>query len=237
MLTPETKQQIDQLNARFEGARPEDILSYFADEYGSELAFATSMGLEDQLLTYFLSDISHDVSIFTLDTGRLFPETIDLIDTTTKRYGIKINVFFPDAAAVEEMVNTKGMNLFYESVQNRKECCHIRKIVPMKRALEGIKVWITGLRSEQSVTRKGLSTVSWDNNFGLIKVNPLLHWSEKQVWDMIKKYNIPYNVLHDKAYPSIGCQPCTRPTEEGEDIRNGRWWWEQPDNKECGLHK
>lgn len=237
MLTPEIKQQIDQLNARFEGARPEDILSYFADEYGSELAFATSMGLEDQLLTYYLSDISHDVRIFTLDTGRLFPETIDLVDATAKRYDIKINVFFPDATQVEEMVNTKGMNLFYESIENRKECCHIRKIVPMKRALEGIKVWVTGLRSEQSVTRKGLSIVSWDNNFGLIKVNPLLHWNEKQVWDMIKKYNIPYNVLHDKGYPSIGCQPCTRPIEAGEDIRNGRWWWEQPDNKECGLHK
>ena len=237
MLSPETKLLIDELNARFAQAPAEDILSYFAAEYGADLAFATSLGLEDQVFTYFLSEISNDVRIFTLDTGRLFPETLDLIDKTRKRYDIKIDIYFPDAEQVESMVNNKGINLFYESIENRKACCNIRKIVPMKRALQGIKVWITGLRSEQSVTRKGLQVVEWDENFGLIKVNPLLNWSEERVWELIREHNIPYNILHDKGFPSIGCQPCTRAIEPGEDIRGGRWWWEQPDNKECGLHK
>ncbi len=189
------------------------------------------------MLTYFLSGISNNVRIFTLDTGRLFPETLDLIDKTRKRYDIKIDIYFPDAEQLETMVNNNGINLFYESIENRKACCNIRKIVPMKRALQGIKVWITGLRSEQSVTRKGLQVVEWDENFGLIKVNPLLNWSEERVWELIREHNIPYNILHDKGFPSIGCQPCTRAIEPGEDIRGGRWWWEQPDNKECGLHK
>lgn len=237
MLSPENKQMIDNWNARFADSGPGEILSYFAHEYGNRLAFASSLGLEDQLLTYFLSVIDKDVRIFTLDTGRLFPETLDLIDKTNKRLGINIEVYFPDAGQVEEMVNTKGINLFYESIENRKLCCNIRKIVPMKRALKGIDAWITGLRSEQSVTRNDLSIVSWDENFGLIKVNPLLNRTEKQVRDAVKENNIPYNPLHDKGFPSIGCLPCTRAVEPGEDIRSGRWWWEIPENKECGLHK
>jgi phosphoadenosine phosphosulfate reductase len=137
---------------------------------------------------------------------------------------------------VEEMVNTKGINLFYESIENRKLCCHVRKIVPLRRALQGMDAWITGLRREQSVTRTGLKTVEWDEANGLIKINPLLEWSEAQVWDFIKSHDIPYNKLHDQGFPSIGCQPCTRAIAKGEDLRAGRWWWEMPDSKECGLH-
>jgi len=237
MLSPEIRQQITEFNVRFSDAKPEEILSYFSDKYSKKLAFGTSLGAEDQVLTYFLSRINSKAKIFTLDTGRLFPETLDLIDKTNNRYKVKIEVFFPEAAQVEEMVNNKGINLFYESVENRKECCHIRKIVPMKRALEGIDAWVTGLRAEQSITRQDIDIVSWDNNFNLIKVNPLINWTEQQLWDFIRNNDIPFNPLHDKGFPSIGCQPCTRAVEDSGDIRSGRWWWEMPENKECGLHK
>ena len=237
MLSPDQARQLRDLNERFVNARAEEILSFFSDQYGNELAFATSLGAEDQVLTYLLSQINKDVRIFTLDTGRLFPETIDLIDKTNKLYDINISVYFPEFSQVEKMVNSKGINLFYESIENREECCHIRKIIPMKRALKGVKAWVSGLRSEQSVTRQDLSVVSWDEKFGLVKINPLLNWTETQLWDFIKIHDIPYNELHDKGYPSIGCQPCTRAVEPGEDVRGGRWWWEMPENKECGLHK
>ena len=237
MLSPDQARQLRDLNERFVNARAEEILSFFSGQYGNELAFATSLGAEDQVLTYLLSQINKDVRIFTLDTGRLFPETIDLIDKTNKLYDINISVYFPEFSQVEKMVNSKGINLFYESIENREECCHIRKIIPMKRALKGVKAWVSGLRSEQSVTRQDLSVVSWDEKFGLVKINPLLNWTETQLWDFIKIHDIPYNELHDKGYPSIGCQPCTRAVEPGEDVRGGRWWWEMPENKECGLHK
>ena len=237
MLSPDQARQRRDLNERFVNAKAEEILSFFSNQYGNELAFATSLGAEDQVLTFLLSQINKDVRIFTLDTGRLFPETIDLIDKTNKLYDVNISVFFPDSSRVEQMVNSKGINLFYESVENREECCHIRKIIPMKRALKGVKAWISGLRSEQSVTRQGLSVVSWDEKFGLIKINPLLNWTETQLWDFIRTHNIPYNELHGKGYPSIGCQPCTRAVEAGDDVRSGRWWWEIPENKECGLHR
>ena len=237
MLSPDQARQLRDLNERFVNARAEEILSFFSGQYGNELAFATSLGAEDQVLTYLLSQINKDVRIFTLDTGRLFPETIDLIDKTNKLYDINISVYFPEFSLVEKMVNSKGINLFYESIENREECCHIRKIIPMKRALKGVKAWVSGLRSEQSVTRQDLSVVSWDEKFGLVKINPLLNWTETQLWDFIKIHDIPYNELHDKGYPSIGCQPCTRAVEPGEDVRGGRWWWEMPENKECGLHK
>jgi len=237
MISPQNKKLISDLNARFSNSGPGEILAYFAREYGQKLAFATSLGLEDQLLTYYISETGEEVRIFTLDTGRLFPETLDLLDRTNNRFGINIKVYFPDASQVEEMVNSKGINLFYESIENRKMCCNIRKILPMKRALKGIEAWVTGLRADQSVTRKDLSVVSWDDNFGILKVNPLLKWSEEDVWEAIRENNIPYNPLHDKGFPSIGCLPCTRAIEPGEDIRSGRWWWELPENKECGLHE
>jgi phosphoadenosine phosphosulfate reductase len=236
MLSPEKKREITVLNDRFNGSSPEEVLKFICEQYGNKLSFASSLGAEDQVITHMLSGIKNKVRTFTLDTGRLFPETLNLLDNTNKRYGIKIEVYFPDKDKVEKMVNEKGINLFYDSVENRKECCNIRKILSIKRALKNADAWISGLRAEQSVTRHGLSFFDWDANSGLLKISPLIHWSEEQVWDYIRKYNIPYNKLHDEGYPSIGCQPCTRAIGEGEDIRAGRWWWEQPDLKECGLH-
>lgn len=237
MPSSEIIQLIQAYNEKFSESQPEEVLTSLFNEYKGEMAFSSSLGAEDQVLTHMLAGISTESNIFTLDTGRLFAETLDLIDITNKRYGINIKVYFPDASQVEEMVNTKGINLFYESVENRKGCCHIRKIVPMTRALKGAKVWISGLRAEQSVTRQQLELAQWDEKFEVIKVSPLRAWSEKQIWDFIHKNDIPYNKLHDEGFPSIGCLPCTRAVEPGEDVRAGRWWWESPEHKECGLHK
>jgi phosphoadenosine phosphosulfate reductase len=230
------EQQIDQLNAEFGAADTAHILDYFINTYNNKIAFASSMGAEDQVITQMIANINPKTKIITLDTGRMFPETYDLIERTNARYKINIEIYFPDRAQVENMVREKGINLFYESIENRKLCCHIRKIVPLQRALKGLDVWISGLRRSQSVTRKDLKLVEWDNNNQLIKINPLIEWTEDQVWHYIEKNNIPYNRLHDQGFPSIGCQPCTRAIEPGDDVRAGRWWWEQPDHKECGLH-
>ena len=156
---------------------------------------------------------------------------------TKSRYKINIDVYFPIAEKIQKMVNEKGINLFYDSVENRKECCFIRKIEPLQRAFKGLDAWICGLRRDQSVTRQDMKLVEWDDNNKLIKINPLIDWSEEHLWDYIKENNVPYNKLHDKGFPSIGCQPCTRAIEKGEDVRAGRWWWENPETKECGLHK
>jgi len=227
---------IEKLNLRFEKSDSTDILNYFIKEYMNNLALSTSLGAEDQVLTHMICNIDKSVRIFTLDTGRLFPETYDLIDKTNKKYKINIDIFFPDNNKVQEMVGKKGINLFYDSIGNRKECCHVRKIEPLKRALTGLKVWITGLRKDQSVSRFYSKLVEWDDNHGLIKLNPLINLTEKQVWDFIHENNIPYSPLHDKGFTSIGCQPCTRAIQPGEDERAGRWWWEQSENKECGIH-
>ena len=175
-------------------------------------------------------------NIFTLDTGRLFPETLEVLEKTNRKYGVNIEVFVPDAIRVEKMVNEKGVNLFYNSIEDRKFCCHVRKIEPLIRALSKLDAWVCGLRSEQSVTRVNADIVSWDESNELLKICPLVYWTEEQVWDYIKAHDIPYNKLHDEGFPSIGCQPCTRVVKPGEDIRAGRWWWEQPQSKECGLH-
>jgi phosphoadenosine phosphosulfate reductase len=228
---------VDELNKRFEKATPEEVLKYFLKEYKGRIALSSSLGAEDQVLTDIISKINKEVRIFTLDTGRLFPETYDLIDRTNKHYSINIEIFLPDTAQVEKMVNEKGIDLFYESIGNRKLCCNIRKQKPLKRAFKGLEVWICGLRREQSITRFSTPLVEWDEGNNMIKLNPLFDWTEKQVWDYIKKKNVPYNALHDKGFPSIGCQSCTRPVEVGDDIRSGRWWWEEPENKECGIHK
>jgi phosphoadenosine phosphosulfate reductase len=227
---------IDHLNELWNGLSAEEILEKALELFGNKVSFATSMGAEDQVITHMLAKISKSANIFTLDTGRVFPETYDLLHRTVNRYGLHIKSFYPDTTQVEEMVNSKGINLFYESIENRKLCCHVRKIVPLRRALTGMDAWITGLRREQSVTRTDLKIVEWDAGNGLIKINPLLEWSEEQVWNFIKNNSIPYNKLHDQGFPSIGCQPCTRAIEKGEDLRAGRWWWELPENKECGLH-
>jgi phosphoadenosine phosphosulfate reductase len=231
------KERINDLNEKFQEATVGEVLSWFLNEFKGKIALSSSLGAEDQVLTEMVTGIDKEATVFTLDTGRLFPETYDLIHRTNTRYGIKIKAFFPEASRVEEMVNNKGINLFYESIENRKQCCHIRKIEPLKRAFKGLDVWICGLRREQSVTRHDMKLVEWDEANGLIKLNPLIEWTEKDVWDYINENKIPYNPLHDKGYPSIGCQPCTRAIMEGEDVRAGRWWWENPDTKECGLHK
>jgi phosphoadenosine phosphosulfate reductase len=221
----------------FSGLSAEEILQKVLGQHAAKAVFSSSLGAEDQVITHMLMQIDKNASIFTLDTGRMFPETYELIERTEARYDFRIKAFFPDYKAVEHMVQTRGINLFYYSVENRKMCCHIRKIEPLKRALDGNEVWITGLRREQSPTRQDMKYAEWDETNRIIKVNPLLDWTEQQVWSYIHENKIPYNSLHDKGFPSIGCQPCTRAIAPGEDVRAGRWWWESPDTKECGLHK
>ena len=230
------KKTVDQLNEKLKGKSALEILKMVSAEFKQKIRFASSMGVEDQVITHMIADNQLPVEVFTLDTGRMFPETYEIIEKTESRYNIKISIYFPDAQDVENMVNEKGINLFYHSIENRKLCCGIRKIKPLKKALDGMDAWITGLRREQSPTRKEMKVVEWDEGNKLIKVNPLLEWSEKQTWDFIKENKIPYNTLHDKGFPSIGCQPCTRAIMPGEDLRSGRWWWENPETKECGLH-
>ncbi|MDP3465188.1 MAG: phosphoadenylyl-sulfate reductase, partial [Sulfuricurvum sp.] len=196
----------------------------------------TSFGAEDQVLTDLLLRQNPQAKIFTLDTGRLAEETYTVMDQTNTKYGIKIDVYFPNAWDIENLYKTQGSNGFKESIENRKMCCHVRKMAPLQRALKGLDVWITGLRRAQSPTRETMRLVEWDKANGLIKLNPLIEWSEEDVWNAIKENNLPYNALHDLGYPSIGCAPCTRAIIEGEDIRAGRWWWENPEHKECGLH-
>ncbi|OJU47405.1 MAG: phosphoadenosine phosphosulfate reductase [Bacteroidales bacterium 45-6] len=231
------KLEIEELNKQFDGKSPEDILAYFLPKYGNRIALASSLGLEDQVLTDLILKTDKQARIFTIDTGRLFPETYSLIDKTNMKYGIKIEVYFPKNEPVQKYVLENGINGFYESIDKRKQCCGVRKIEPLLRALSSLDVWICGLRQEQSVTRTGVQAVEWDEANKLIKINPLVHWTEQQVWDYVKANRVPYNVLHDKSFPSIGCQPCTRAVAEGEDVRAGRWWWENPEHKECGLHK
>lgn len=221
---------------QFNSMNPESVLQLIHEKHPGKFVFSSSMGAEDQVITHMLTKITGSPPIFTLDTGRLFYETYDLIEKTNKRYGISIQIVFPDTGRVEEMVGNKGINLFYQSVEDRRLCCQIRKTEPLQRALKDHEVWVTGLRREQSPTRYDLRMAEWDETNRIIKVNPLLEWTEAQVWDYIETHNIPYNALHKKGYPSLGCQPCTRAIMPGEDIRAGRWWWEQPQSKECGLH-
>ncbi len=230
------RDKVEELNRIHLGKPAEEVLGWFLSEFKGRIALSSSMGVEDQVLTDMIMKIAPDTRIFTLDTGRLFYETYELIERTTLRYKKKIEIYFPDPADVEKMVTEKGINLFYQSIENRKECCRVRKLVPLKRAFQGLDVWICGLRRSQSATRTENQLIEWDEANGLLKLNPLIEWSEKQVWDYVKQHGVPYNPLHDKGYPSIGCQPCTRAIEPGEDIRAGRWWWEKPETKECGLH-
>ncbi len=229
--------KIASLNQQLKSSDAFGLLSYFLKEYKGQIALSSSLGLEDQVLTEMVCSIDKEVKIFTLDTGRLFQETYDLIHRTNQKYGIQMTVYFPESNQVEEMVHSKGINLFYNSIEERKLCCRIRKIEPLKRAFTGLEVWICGLRRDQSVTRSNMQPIEWDATNGLIKLNPLIDWTENQVRSYIKDRKIPYNPLHDKDYPSIGCQPCTRAILPEEDLRAGRWWWENPDTRECGLHK
>jgi phosphoadenosine phosphosulfate reductase len=230
------KEKLQELNKQFAKANPEEILKFVLQEHKCKSAFSTSLGSEDQVVTDMIVKIDDCAKIFTLDTGRLFYETYDTLDRTNSKYGIKIEITFPDAEEVQNMVHKKGINLFYESIENRKDCCNIRKLKPLKKALKGYDVWITGIRRDQSVTRKDMHLFEWDEDLQMVKVNPLIEWTEKDVWNYIRENKVPYNILHDKGYASIGCAPCTRAVEKGENPRNGRWWWENPETKECGLH-
>lgn len=236
MYQEELIQTITEKARELAGAAPEVILDWVAGAFGGRVAFATSLGAEDQALTHLLATRHPGLPIFTLDTGRLFPGSYDLIQQTEARYGVRIKVLFPDSNDVEALVGAHGVNGFRESAALRKECCRVRKVAPLRRELAGLEAWICGLRREQSVTRQGLDVVEWDEANGLVKINPLAGWSEAQVWDLIREHKVPYHPLHDEGFPSIGCACCTRAVGEGEDVRAGRWWWENPEHKECGLH-
>jgi phosphoadenosine phosphosulfate reductase len=214
----------------------EETLFFLANEYKDSVCFSTSFGQEDQVITDVIAKNNFAISIFTLDTGRLFQETYDVFEKTRSKYNKKIDVYFPNANDVENMLNEKGPNSFYASVENRKECCNVRKVVPLKKALQGNSIWITGLRAEQSDNRNTLQAFEYDEKFDIIKYNPLLKWTLDEVENYLNKNAVPQNSLHKKGFISIGCAPCTRAIEAGEDIRAGRWWWETS-HKECGLHQ
>lgn len=228
---------VNELNEKYSKLNSFECLTHCLTLFNSKIVFASSLGVEDQVITYMISKIDSSASIITLDTGRMFPETYDLLHRTKSRYSLDIKSYFPNNQDVEKMVNSLGINLFYESIENRKLCCSVRKIQPLKRALQGSEAWITGLRRDQSVTRAGMNMVEWDESNSILKINPLWNWTESEVWEFVKKHDIPYNKLHDNGFPSIGCQPCTRAISAGEDLRAGRWWWELPESKECGLHR
>lgn len=231
------KQRTGQLNLLLKNLSPEEMLHQVLSEFSGRIALSSSLSIEDQVLTDMIVSIDKKTSIFTLDTGRLFPETYSLIDKTNNYYGIHIDVFFPDYREVQQLVKTEGINLFYNGIEQRKACCRVRKLQPLKRAFKDLDVWICGLRREQSVTRQNIELIEWDETNKLIKVNPLIDFTEDQIWSYILRHNVPYNKLYKKGFPSIGCQPCTRSIEPGEDVRAGRWWWENPEHKECGLHR
>jgi len=228
MLSPEQIKEIESSSVT-EGIR------LVTEWFPHEVVFSSSLGQEDQVLTDIIFKNDLPVKIFTIDTGRLFNEAYELLDRTSARYKKTVQVFFPEAKDVEEFVTTKGINSFYESVENRKGCCHIRKVKPLNRALQGAKVWITGLRAEQSDNRHDMPMIEWIEDRQLYKFNPLIRWNYEEMIEYIKKFNVPYNPLHDRGFISIGCAPCTRAIEPGEDARAGRWWWETS-QKECGLH-
>lgn len=226
----------EEIQDSIKGLSPQEVLAFLADKFQGEIIFSSSFGWEDQVLTDMIFAQDLPIKVFTLETGRLFPETYYTWSRTLEKYQKTIHAFYPDQLKLEKMVNEKGPSSFYESVENRKECCGIRKIEPLKRALAGQKIWITGIRADQSVNRENMDWVEWDEANQLVKVHPIFHWTLDQVKAYIHQNNVPYNPLHDKGFPSIGCQPCTRAVQAGEDFRAGRWWWEDQSKKECGLH-
>lgn len=221
--------------SKLEQVSLQESLKLIDDLFPRQVVFSSSLGQEDQVITDAIFKNNIPVTVFTIDTGRLFNETYELLDKTIARYKQPVKVYFPDAADVEAFVLEKGINSFYESVDNRKECCHIRKVKPLNRALAGAKVWVTGLRSEQSANRNQMPMIEWDECRQLYKFNPLINWTYAEVLEYLNLNNVPYNSLHDKGFISIGCAPCTRAIGHGEDARAGRWWWESS-QKECGLH-
>ena len=231
------REMLERKAEELESGNAEEVLRWAFKEYGDKVALACSFGAEDVVLIDMMVKLDPRARIFTLDTGRLPQETYEVMDRVREKYGVKIEVFFPDTKSVEEMEEKHGPNLFYKSLELRKLCCTVRKIEPLNRAFSALSAWICGLRREQAVTRTGIKKIEVAEGQSIIKINPLADWSEKQVWDYIKENDVPYNKLHDLNFPSIGCLPCTRAVAPGEDVRAGRWWWESPEQKECGLHK
>ncbi|MEP6617618.1 MAG: phosphoadenylyl-sulfate reductase [Ginsengibacter sp.] len=215
----------------------DELFGSLALQFPGGVIFSTSFSYEDQVIAHKILSNQHPIKLFTLDTGRLFPETYSVWTATNEKYSTHIKAYYPDHSSLEEFVEEKGPNSFYESLENRKQCCNIRKVEPLKRALKNNKVWITGLRAEHSADRKDLSQLEWDEGNELIKYHPLLNWTTEEVKEYIKEHKIPYNPLHDRGFVSIGCAPCTRAIKPGEDFRAGRWWWEDSSKKECGLHE
>ncbi|HZF65899.1 MAG TPA: phosphoadenylyl-sulfate reductase [Chitinophagaceae bacterium] len=228
-------QHLSYLQEVFGNLSIEDALQKTVDLFPGQVKFSSSLGQEDQVLTDIIGKNKIGVQIFTIDTGRLFNEVYEIWERTEARYKLKIDSYFPQAETVQKMVAANGINLFYNSVEERQTCCGVRKVEPLNRALQGTRVWITGLRAEQNDHRKSVHMVEWLPDREMYKINPLLHWTYDHMISYLKTNNVPYNTLHDKGYISIGCAPCTRAIEPGEDARAGRWWWEAS-HKECGLH-
>lgn len=234
---PMDAKEVANLNRKLGSAAPQEVLRWALDKLHPKVALASSFGAEDGVLIDMMVKVRPDARIFTLDTGRLPQETYDVMDAVRERYNISVEVFYPKTDAVEAMVNEHGLNLFYHAVEFRKMCCGVRKVEPLNRALSGLDAWISGLRREQTDTRAAVAKVELDTGHGgILKLNPLADWTWDQVWAYVKQHRVPYNALHDKGYPSIGCAPCTRAVKPGEDLRAGRWWWEQDAQKECGIH-
>ena len=230
------KVQLEKIENELTKLTSQEGLLYVSEFFGEAATLSTSFGLEDQVISHMVANAKLKIRIFTIDTGRLFQETCDVHDLTRKKYQFFISTFYPQTSSVQQLIDTKGPNSFYESVDNRKECCFIRKVEPLQRALAGKSVWITGIRADQSVNRTAMKLVEWDSQYQLIKYNPILNWSLEDVNSYIERHSVPVNTLHKKGFPSIGCSPCTRAIYSGEDIRAGRWWWENS-GKECGLHE
>lgn len=232
MIRPDN---IDKLSDKIDKLPPVEAIGRLCEWFPGKVVFSTSLGQEDQVITQMIAENRLNVEVFTLDTGRLFYETYDLLSKTVLKYNLDVKIYYPDTASVEGFVRDNGINSFYDSVENRKGCCYVRKVEPLKRALKGNSIWITGLRSEQSSNRSAMNLLEWDEGNQIIKFNPLLRWSMEDLLAYIREYHIPCNVLHDTGFASIGCAPCTRAILPGEDPRAGRWWWETS-QKECGLH-
>ncbi len=234
-MTRFSQKELDEINSNLK--TPQDALKWALDNLHPRVAKASSFGAEDSVIIDMMTKINPNSRFFTLDTGRLNQETYDVMDQLSKKYHVDFEVMFPDAHEVQEMVKTNGINLFYDSIENRRLCCGIRKVHPLRKMLSTLDGWITGIRKDQTSVRKNATMIEIDDKYNnILKINPLLEWSFDQVWDYIKQNDIPYNKLLDKGYPSIGCAPCTRAIKPGEDLRAGRWWWENDEQKECGLH-
>jgi phosphoadenosine phosphosulfate reductase len=231
------KNNVSELLHQTTGLTISEVLSLLTKQFPGKVTFSSSFSFEDQAIAHDILSNQLPISIFTLDTGRLFAETYSVWSATNEKYQTHIKAYYPNQDKLQEFVDVKGPNSFYESVENRKGCCFIRKVEPLKRALAGNEIWITGLRAEHSPERKDLHLFEWDEGNQIIKYNPLLYWTTEEVRKYINENNIPYNPLHDKGFVSIGCAPCTRAIRPGQDFRAGRWWWEDQSKKECGLHE